>query len=401
LSTAALEQPRAVPARVREIHWFGYGVANMAVVCVLSFATWYLFIDPSWGVFSGTYPQPMTAWLFWTIIAFVWVAFNFELHPFTKLPQPWRWLAVAGVTGGLGALIPFAIAYGWGMVDTKNFGPHVPGGIGYLTASLIVLYSFVMFTMSAINWGHWPWAKLKLHQPWLGGAEVAALGVPTLILYFVFAIPALVSWAKPGSAIFTVNTQIGWFYSIVVASILTGAVLENWPWRLAGSPGRVTIAAIVGNVALGTGIYFALKGIAGLILGSANTAAITPAGMTIFAAEVGVCWVFWQIMWPNAFGNKPNTGKLAVDYIGRTVITLVLAVASFALYYWGLGPILHSPPSAKGATVHGSALEFMNVLIIWALWYVVAGEGWGLPKPRSSAEPHGGIEEAAEKEAVA
>lgn len=378
-TTLAPDDVSRRPART--LPWYAFGAANLAVVVVLGLATWYLFLDPQWSALS-TYPQPLTAWMFWTIIAFVWAAFKLELSPFTRLSQPWRGLAVAVATGGVAALITWLLAAGWGAVD-HNFAGSRPDGLGYVLGSLIVLYSFVLYTMSAVNWGHWPWPARGLTQPWLGIASLAGLAVPVLILYLIFAVPPLADWATPGTTIMGVFGQIGFFYSFVVSSILTGAVLGNWPWRLAGSPGRVALAATVGNLVVGTVLSFGLGGIAQLILGPANVAAIGPQ-LPIFAAQVGVCWVFWLVMWPNAFGNKPDGPGLGA-MAARTAITFVLAIATFALYYWVLGgAVFHEPAVADGATVNGSALVGMDWLIIIALWYVAAAESWGLPRPRAA-----------------
>ena len=139
----------------------------------------------------------------------------------------------------------------------------------------------------------------------------------------------------------------------------------------------------VGNLVLGWVFYVALGGIAQLVLGPANVAALGDT-MPSFAAQVGVCWVFWMIMWPNAFGNRPDGPGLGA-MAARTAITLVLAVATFALYYWVLaGAVFHEPPAAEGATVNGSALVAIDWLIIIALWYVAAAESWGLPRMRTA-----------------
>ncbi|MEJ2861748.1 hypothetical protein [Actinomycetospora flava] len=382
--TATLEPSAGVGRRRRTLPWYAFGLANLAVVVVLSLVSWYLVADPEWSA-SGIYPQPLTAWMFWTIIAFVWAAFTFELSPFARLRQPWKGLAVAVVTGGLGALITWLLAAGWGSVDASFDGARAEGA-GFILGSLIVLYSFVVYVISAVNWGHWPWTRSGLQQPWLGAASFGALVIPVVVLYMVFAVPSMAMWAPPDAALLDPYTQIGFFYCVVVSAILTGAVLENWPWRLAGSPGRTALAALVGNLVIGWILYEALVGVTHLVLGSANVAAIGET-LPMFGAQVGVCWVFWMVMWPNAFGNRPTGGRLGVVLVGRTLITFVLAVLTFALYYYVLaGVVLHEPAAADGATVSGSALVGMDWLIIWALWYVVAGESWGLPRPHAAVE---------------
>lgn len=381
MASTAIDPTTRADEKPRTLSWAAFGVANLLVVTVLGLVSWYLVADPQWGLFD-IYPQPLTAWMFWAIIAFVWLGFTLELHPIAGLSPPLRGLAALAITAGLGAFITWVLAFGWGAVDA-SFAAAREGGVGYLLGSLIVLYSFVCYTMSAVNWGHWPWSGRGLKQPWLGIAEMAGLAVPVLVLYAVFAVPPLATWATAGSALLDPFTQIGYFYSVVVASILTAVLLENWPWRLAGTPARTALAATLGNLALGYVLYVGQLGVAALVLGQAN---VTALGETfpLFAAQVGVCWVFWLIMWSNAFGNWPTRAGTGVAYAARIAITFALAVVTFALYYYVIaGTVLHEPAAAEGATVYGSPLIGMDWLILWALWYVVAAGSWGLPALRT------------------
>lgn len=381
MTTTLHPDPDVTSRPARTLPWHAFGLANLAVVVVLSLASWYLFADPQWSPL-GVYPMPLTAWIFWTIISFVWLGFTLEFHPLARLSAPMRGVAALVIIAGSGALFTWVLAAGWGAVD-PSFAADREDGTGYLLGALIVLYSFVIYVISAVNWGHWPWPGRGLRQPWLGIAELALLALPVLVLYAVFALPALATWATPGSAILDPYTQIGFFYSVVVSAIVTGVLLENWPWRLAGTAARTALVSAVGNVVIGAGIYVGTLGVARLVLGQANVAALGDT-FPMFAAQVGVCWVFWLIMWPNAFGNWPNGSRLGVTLAARTAITLGLGIVTFALYYWALaGAVLHEPAAAEGATVYGSALVGMDWLIIWALVYVVAAESWGLPRLRA------------------
>ena len=69
--------------------------------------------------------------------------------------------------------------------------------------------------------------------------------------------------------------------------------------RLAG-PDRTCLN--LGNLVVGTGLFFAGKELAPLLIGSDNSS-LLGAGITTFPAQIGVCWVFWAVMWSNAFGN--------------------------------------------------------------------------------------------------
>ena len=89
----------------RTLPWWAFGLANLAVIVVLSVASWWLLIAPAWSPLH-TYPQPYTATLFWTIISTVWLGFNFEWLGPVRLRQPVRGLAGIALAVALGSLIP-------------------------------------------------------------------------------------------------------------------------------------------------------------------------------------------------------------------------------------------------------------------------------------------------------
>lgn len=378
--TTKSEQHGPAPQAVREgIPWYVFGIANLVVVVILSLVFWWLLADPEWSPF-GLYPQPITAALFWVILVTVFIGFNLEFAGFGGLKQPWRGLAAIAVICVLAVAIMLAVALGWGYFD-PTFAASRDGGLGYQTASLFVLFGFLVFVMAVINWGHWPWSSLGLRQPWVGIGEIALMTIPTFILFAFFALPDLTVFAEPGRHIMDVNTVIGFFYSIVVSVLVTGLLLENWPWRLAQSGGRVALASTVGNLVLGTVLYFALLAIAKAIMGSADVAALGPA-IGVMAAQVGVCWAFWMILWANAFGNAPTSFGAAANYAIRIAVTLVLGVLTFVGYsYWIAGSMLHEPVLV--GSLHGNALGFIDWMVMFTLFYVVCLGSFGLPRPVS------------------
>ncbi|GEL27146.1 hypothetical protein PSU4_61000 [Pseudonocardia sulfidoxydans NBRC 16205] len=365
----------------RGLPWYAFGLANLAVILVLSLAFWWLLADPQWSPL-GLYPQPITAALFWVILVTVFVGFNLEFAGFGRLKQPVRGVAAIAVIIVVAVLILIIFARGWGTFDPA-FAAGREGGLGYQTASLFVLFGFLIFVMAVINWGHWPWSAVGLKQPWLGIAEIGVMTIPTFILFAFFALPGLASWAQPGHVIMEVNTTIGFFYSIVVSVIITGLLTENWPWRLAGPGGRTALASTIGNLVLGTVLYFILLGIAHLIMSPADIAALG-SGVGVMAAEIGVCWAFWMILWANAFGNWPTKFTPVVNYVVRIVVTFVLGVLTFAVYsYWAAQNVLHEPQLV--GSVYGNALGFIDWMVMFTLFYVVCLGSFGLPAMKAGA----------------
>ncbi|MCE0764965.1 hypothetical protein LWC35_18950 [Pseudonocardia kujensis] len=379
--TTLPESDRVAPATptARTLPWWGFGLANVAVVLVLAIASWWLLVDPRWSAI-GAYPQPFTAALFWTIISVVWVAFTCAWTGPSQLGQPVRGLVGIALTLVLGIGITALLAYGWGRVD-PSFAAAREGGAGFATGNLIVLFAFFFYVMAVLNWGQAPWAG-RLNQPWLGLAELGALVLPTLVVYGVFALPGLAVWGDQTAAWFSTTTLIGWFYCLIVAAVMTGLLTENLPWKLVGSPGRVVLASLVGNVVLGLVLFVVLRGLATVLMGSSNAALIGDA-LSSHAAELGVCWVFWMIAWANVFGNRPTNRGTTINVLVRVVGTLVLAMATYVVYYFVLaGPVLHEPQVA--GAMHGDALGFMDWMILWLLWYVLFLGSWGLPKAREA-----------------
>lgn len=355
--------------------WFAFGVANLVVVVAVSLASWYLLADPTTSPWNF-YPLPFNAALFWAILFIVFIGFDCEFAGFDKLGQPWRGFAILGSTGVFAVAVTWLLGSGVGSLF-PDFAGTRDGGVGYFAGALFVLFGFATWVMVVLNWQHWPWTALLSHghsagsapakQPLIGLCEIAFVSVPTLALYFVFGLPSVSLIAT--NPLMTVDTVLGWFYSMVVAVILTGQTLDNWPWKLFGGGGKTALAATVGNVLLGTTIYFLMVPLAKLLLGSGATDELGGV-VNQFPAQIGVCWAFWMIFWANGFGNRCAPAV-------RAALTFVLALGTFVLYYrFGAEHILHEPEIATGLS--GNALGFIDWLVLWTLIYVVGFQSLGL-----------------------
>lgn len=383
--------------RRRGLPWYLFGLANLVVVSALSLIFWYLLIDP---VISplGIYPEPFFVVLFWTILAVVFLGFNLELYGFERLGQPVRGLVLIGVAVALAVAITALLTLGLGRYD-PSFSAGRADGLGFVTTELYVLIGFFTYLTLVINWAHWPWRDLGLRQPWLGITEILAATGVTILLYAILVFPNVAVWAEPGNALLDLNTTIGWFYSVIVSAIITGLLTDNWPWRLAGPGGRMAAASLVGNFVIGTGIYFALLAIVKMIIG-APTVEQLGAAITSFPAQLGVCWVFWMVLWANAFGNRPTGLGAGANYLVRIAVTFVLGIGTFVLYYYVVaGTVLHEPVVA--GSLHGNALGWMDWMVLWILFYIVGLGSFGLPaEPEVSADEPGAVQEAPDQEAA-
>ncbi|MBN9109347.1 MAG: hypothetical protein J0I34_11220 [Pseudonocardia sp.] len=370
------DDPAATTDRPRTTSWWLHGLATFVVVAVVAVLGWFLLADPVTSPL-GVYPLPFNAALFWALMFVVWTGFNLELAGFARLRQPLRGIVYTVATVVFAVVVTWLLATVLGGV-APDFAGSRDGGTGYFAGALFVLFGFSTYVLTVLNWQHWPWTDMGLRQPMVGLCEVAFVFVPTVLLYVVLGVPSV---AAEGAPVMSVNVLLGWYYSIIVAIVVTGLTMENWPWRHAGSRARVAAASLVGNVALGTALYVGLLAVCKLIVG-AETVALLGDAVHQFPAQLGVCWVAWMILWGNAFGNKPTGLGTAANLAVRVVVTFALAVGTFCLYYYVLaGGLLHEP--AVAGALHGNALGFMDWFALVTLLYVVGFESWGLPRPRT------------------
>jgi AAT family amino acid transporter len=378
MSTTQQNEPIVTTPSPRTTSWWVHGLATLLVVVVVTILGWYLLADPTTSPL-GVYPLPFNAALFWALMFVVWTGFNLELFGFSRIPQPLRGVVYLAATVVFAVVVTWALAAGLGSV-APDFAASRDGGTGYFTGALFVLFGFSTYVLVVLNWAHWPWTDMGLKQPMVGLCEVAFVFVPTVLLYALLGIPSV---SSTGAPLLSVNALLGWYYSIIVAIVVTGLTLDNWPWRLAGSRARVAAVSLVGNIVLGTALYAGLLAVCKLVIG-AETVALLADAVYQFPAQLGVCWVAWMIMWGNAFGNRPTGLGDAAKLAARIAITFGLAVGTFCLYYYVLaGGLLHEPVVA--GVLHGNALGFMDWFALVTLLYVVGFESFGLPRPRTEA----------------
>lgn len=349
--------------------WGPWGTPLIATagVIVVSVLSWWLIADPDWGLFDGSYPQPTGAYLFWAILAVIVGAFNLEMWPFSRLRQPLSGLLQVATHIAVAIAAVFVINFGLGSIY-PTFDHNLPDGAGYFAGALIVLIGFYSFATVSASWNGWPAGKWGLEQPAAGlvqflfGFLITAIGVVVLIY------PALTEGLDP---LFDVPTTIGWFYSVIVATLVAAMLLDNWPWSRFEARAVGALLSVVLLFAAGTGIYFLLKEWIDVLVPS-HIEAAEGFSRQLEAAQVGVCIVFWALAWGLLFQNPRLLGlSEAGERVMRVVIVVALGSVTYLVYNrWMAVELLHEP--AIDGSYGGSPLTFINWMILLLLWFAVS-----------------------------
>lgn len=349
-----------------------FALAHLIIILAVSLVVWQVFADPRQGLWK-LYPQPFGAVMFWFILEVVFLAFNGELWLFQGLKQPLAGL-LALLTGAVLAFLTVGIlVFGIG-----RFEPAFnPGGTGWTATGMIVLMGFYFFGILATNMGHWPWVDLGLKQPWVGIVEFFEGFFLAFLGYLVLIYPSVASWSQSGKVILPLATAVGWFYSVIVSWLTTANALDNWPWSRLGSRAKTALAAFGGNFIIGTGIYFLFLALLKNFLIPLEAQISLGAAITMWPAQLGVCILFWVLIWSTVFDNRPL--DTVAKKVIRVVITYGLGIITFWLYTrWFAISILHEAEISRG--FGGDPLTWMDLMILVMLIYAVYFGSYGLSK---------------------
>ncbi|WP_243454362.1 hypothetical protein [Desulfosporosinus fructosivorans] len=349
-----------------------FALAHLAIIFLVSFIVWNLFADPKQGVWK-LYPQPFGAVLFWFIMEVVFLVFMLEFWPFNRFRQPLMGLVTFLVSTVLAFLTVGILVLGVGAFEPA----FNPSGAGWTATGMIVLLGFYCFGILPTSMGHWPWVDLGLKQPMVGIIEFFVGFFLTFIGYLVLIYPNVASWSASGKVILPLVTAVGWFYSVILSWLTIANALDNWPWNQMGSRGKTALVSLFGNFIIGTGIYFLFLALLKGFLIPVEAQKTIGAGITMWPAQLGVCIVFWILIWSIVFDNQP------IDTIGRKVsrivITYGLGLVSFYVYTrWFAVNVLHEAEIIKG--FGGDPLTWVDLMVLVMLIYAVYFGSYGLTK---------------------
>lgn len=374
-----------------------YGVLAPLLIFLVSWLTWYFVIDPTGPL--AIYPHKAGGFIFWMIIGVVWFAFNGELYSFRNLSQPGKGIILVILTTALAVFLVWFLNVLWGSFDPAFSINRPPSNFGIFAGALMVLIGFYAWPVQALTWQHWPWSDSGMKQPYIGIAEFFVGFFITVLLYMFLIFPAVAMWQSPdwfhgAKPLFSVPTVVGWFYMVPVVHLIIAGLFERWPWRLMDkNRARMAIVSFFGVIALASLLYPIMLNIAKLLMGPVVAQLLSQHGMlNIEAAQLGVCFIIWIIIWPMIGRNWPTKFPMAVNYILRLLITFALGVIFYLfMNRWFGVTCFHEPSLATlyGATLPagyetygGNPLLSMDWAIIIALYYLVYFDSWGLRRLR-------------------
>lgn len=356
-----------------ELGAVGFGIASFIIIHGVSWLVWLLFADPAVAVWKF-YPQPFGVYLFWAILAIVFIGFNCGMHGFSKFQQPMGGILSTLATLALGFAIPMLLIFGYGQLDPA-FSPTNFAGHG--AAGLIVLIGFYGFGVVANSMDGWPWTDAGLKQPMVGVGQMLAGFFLTVIGYLLFIYPALASWTGPDHVLMSLPTAIGWFYSVIVAWLTTALVLDLWPYSMFGSRAQRALAALFGNFILGTALYFILLALLKNFLIPADALAKIGPAITLWPAQIGVWIVNMMLFWALCCGNTPTSLSPTMNRLVRVVISWGMGIGAFVVYMkWFAVEVLHEAAIVPG--FGGDPLTWVDLLNLILLIFVVYFGSYGI-----------------------
>lgn len=245
----------------------------------------------------------------------------------------------------------------------------------YLFWGILVLV-FIGFNFGMAGW---PWSGSGLSPAASGLAQLAAGACLTGLGYFLLIYPGISTATTPHAILLPLPVAIGWFYSVIVAWLATFLIFDNWPWSRLSRKSHMALAALGGNILLGTALYAVHLALLRWVLIPPGAVEKIGAMLPSWPAQLGVWIAFWLIFWANVAGNWPNRFGAGTNRAIRAASCWGLGLISFLAYTrWFAGAVLHEAEIVPG--FGGDPLTWVDLLNYVMLIYAVYFEFYGLSK---------------------
>ena len=398
------------------------GIISNIVFFVVALILWYIFSDPSRGIFKA-FPYPFVMYLAMMILVGLWQHMFLGDWPFQNMPQPARGITQTIVNLILVWFVIHVIFYrvlglGFNFLSQSNLEALaaakqtvMPEGVAKtLTLEALVnpaarfaeravvtfvLIGFYSYPFVTILFGKWPIRSSDLPQPQAGLAAIGWTSLLTVFFYTVLIVPfwgllygvmfgksfALATpWWGDINGTKHVHWVFGWWEWMIIVLFMTPNVWRMKPWSVIKlpQPAKGLISFII-NVILGYLIAYVCVQIAPSWIDMNEVKAHLPAGdagnptrfLWYHAAEIAGFTLIPFLAWHHYFDDMAPMSDIDswTAFWFRTIGVLVLCAINYYFFYylnfgyWGLGND-HMHHSLAERFIHGESL-------IWNFWWII------------------------------
>lgn len=355
--------------QAKETSSYVLGLINLAVVFLMVWVLWYIFMHPN-GVLKLYTPMYGFALVVLLLSAIVLISKVWDFFPLAEHPEPESAVVGRGVILTIAAIILMLIAIYiifWnfiGKFGVAYFSPKsivAAGGTGAEplnareNACTAIVYFATAFLWVALTWqigfGRWPWTSTG--RGVMAWSRFFAVAFFSILVYAVLFHPHVcylfypaqnkagvapwwASFAGTGSAFFS----LGLMLCMLSWLIMSDQLWEGYPWKWLEKDGQGTflkgIVTIVVTSVLGIVSCVIMLKIMNYYWmepfeGGQYTDA--PYFRYLHAGEISGFFILASFLLSVYFNNFPNTGSLVLNAIIRTAIVIVGGLLIRLFYY--------------------------------------------------------------------
>ena len=391
-------------------------LANCLFIAVLFYSTWWIFQDPR-GIMRLYTPYVGYMVCRWLLILLIWVAYIFDFWPFNRI---WLQKTHPVLKGVILTLVSVAAM----MVMIKGFFMDILGnfGISYFnperleSMGIVGFYALeysteaIMMFAAIASWlsPSWvvacensPWEKLK--QPARGLTIAIVTFFFSMVIYFLTMHSHMAILFYPWQQYTAItppywemfantvsgNFHIAWIMCCTVVVWQFETIWERYPFNLIKTNWLRRTASFFGILGIALCLCFFLYYAQDLVWGETVRGTRRDAAPDWRWLHVGEMAIFWLV--PTLFlnfycGNWPNKFSRPINVFLRTVLTVVLAIAVYVVYY----KTSHLFLGTQKGFSHPQ--QFPMIPMIWLInifliniWFMDGWPGWRAV-PKTDAE---------------
>jgi len=392
-----------------------FGIINLAVVFVIVWFLWYIFMNPSavMKLYTPMYGFALIVVFLSGIILMANVVGYPALYDrqVTKPNPIIKGIVLTVIAFVLMIVLNYIVFWGFlGSLGIAYFSPDsivASGGIGAEpfvareNASTAVVYYFTAFLWMALYWelgvGRWPWQTNSLGvQVW---SKLFAMLFFVNIIYVILFHPHICYLFYPaqtkagvapwwenitgtGSAFFSLGLILCTLVWIVFSSLLwDGKPWDRYEKNGEGNFGKAFVV-FVATFTLGVILMYILMKVFNYVwdeafMGGQYTDG--PDWRCIHAGEVAGFFILAAFIWKNYFNNFPNLPSVGLSALIRSVLVVVLGLLIYWFYFSPLATFFLAKVEGfaqPGDTPLVWVLLFLSIILIQSEFF----DGWPLKR---------------------